>query len=113
MLRKAAVSCLRQLAQREAREICEHALTLISDSNENNANDNLAMTESGLPGLLFRLLDIETDKQLIKDVHDTLTSMLQMLAGDNLTQWLSLCRTVLTVTTGWYLFCCCTRIFFF
>lgn len=75
-------------------------MTLINENNENGAEDNLSMTESGLPGVLFRLLDTETDKQLIKDVHDTLTSMLQMLAGDNLTQWLSLCRSVLTVTTG-------------
>lgn len=100
MLRKAAVSCLRQLAQREAREICEHALTLMSENNENAIDDFLALTESGLPGLLFKLLDVETDKQLIKDVHDTLTSMLQMLAADNLTQWLSLCRSVLTITSG-------------
>ncbi|XP_065200390.1 HEAT repeat-containing protein 5B isoform X2 [Planococcus citri] len=99
LLRKAAVSCLRQLAQREAREICEHALTLINENNENATDDYLAMTESGLPGLLFKLLDTETDKQLIKDVHDTLTSMLQMLAADNLTQWLSLCRSVLTITS--------------
>lgn len=60
----------------------------------------LKITESGLPGVLFKILDTETDSQLIKDVHDTLTSMLQMLAADNLSQWLSLCRTVLTVTSG-------------
>lgn len=60
------------------------------------------MTDSGLPGVLFRMLDTETDSQLIKDVHDTLTSMLQMLAADNLSQWLFLCRTVLTVTTGMF-----------
>lgn len=36
LLRKAAVSCLRQLAQREAREVCEHALTLINDGNKSD-----------------------------------------------------------------------------
>lgn len=46
------------------------------------------------------MLDTETDNRLIKDIHDTLTSMLQMMAADNLSQWLSLCKDVLTVATG-------------
>jgi hypothetical protein len=50
------------------------------------------------------MLDTETDSRLIKDIHDTLTSMLQMMAADNLSQWLSLCKDVLTVATGQYLF---------
>jgi hypothetical protein len=64
----------------------------------------LVITESGLPGVLFSMLDTETDSRLIKDIHDTLTSMLQMMAADNLSQWLSLCKDVLTVATGQYLF---------
>lgn len=40
MLRKAAVSCLRQLSQREAKEVCEHALTLANENRENN-NDGI------------------------------------------------------------------------
>jgi hypothetical protein len=36
LLRKAAISCLRQLAQREAKEVCEHAMTLASESRDNN-----------------------------------------------------------------------------
>lgn len=60
----------------------------------------LMITESGLPGVLFSMLDTETDNRLIKDIHDTLTSMLQMMAADNLSQWLSLCKDVLTVATG-------------
>lgn len=60
----------------------------------------LVITESGLPGVLFSMLDTETDNRLIKDIHDTLTSMLQMMAADNLSQWLSLCKDVLTVATG-------------
>lgn len=58
------------------------------------------MTESGLPGVLFNMLDTEMDKQLIKDIHDTLISMLQMLAVDNLTKWINLCKSVLTVSSG-------------
>ncbi|XP_023717362.1 HEAT repeat-containing protein 5B isoform X2 [Cryptotermes secundus] len=99
LLRKAAISCLRQLAQREAKEVCEHAMTLASESRDTNIVEGLVITESGLPGVLFSMLDTETDSRLIKDIHDTLTSMLQMMAADNLSQWLSLCKDVLTVAT--------------
>lgn len=93
-LRKAAVACLRQLAQREAKEVCEHALTLTTEDAS-----GIVITDTGLPGLLFGMLDTETDDEMIKNIHDTLNSMLQMLASDNLTQWLALCKNVLTVAT--------------
>ncbi|XP_043289102.1 HEAT repeat-containing protein 5B isoform X2 [Venturia canescens] len=99
LLRKAAISCLRQLAQREAKEVCEHAMTLANESRDTNVVEGLTITETGLPGVLFSMLDTETDSRLIKDIHDTLTSMLQMLAADNLSQWLSLCKDVLTVAS--------------
>ncbi|XP_049845033.1 HEAT repeat-containing protein 5B isoform X1 [Schistocerca gregaria] len=99
LLRKAAVSCLRQLAQREAKEVCEHAMTLANENRETNVVEGLVITESGLPGVLFSMLDAETDGHLIKDIHDSLTSMLQVMAAENLSQWLSLCKDVLTVAT--------------
>jgi HEAT repeat-containing protein 5 len=34
LLRKAAVSCLRQLAQREAKEVCEYAVQLASPNDD-------------------------------------------------------------------------------
>lgn len=92
MLRKAAVSCLRQLTQREAKEVCDHAMTLV---NENV----ISISDSGLPGVLFGMLDTESDAEMIKNIHDTVTSMLQRLASENLSQWLSLCKNVLTVAT--------------
>ena len=76
----------------------------------------LVITESGLPGVLFSMLDTETDNRLIKDIHDTLTSMLQMMAADNLSQWLSLCKDVLTVATGqdlWQILLCVQHARFF
>ncbi|XP_031777136.1 HEAT repeat-containing protein 5B isoform X2 [Nasonia vitripennis] len=99
LLRKAAISCLRQLAQREAKEVCEHAMTLANESRDTNVVEGLVITETGLPGVLFSMLDTETDSQLIKEIHDTLTSMLQILAANNLSPWLSLCKDVLTVAT--------------
>lgn len=100
LLRKAAISCLRQLAQREAKEVCEHAMTLANESRDTNVVEGLVITETGLPGVLFSMLDTETDSKLIKYIHDTLTSMLQILAADNLSQWLSLCKDVLTIASG-------------
>nr|XP_055377450.1 HEAT repeat-containing protein 5B isoform X2 [Condylostylus longicornis] len=93
MLRKSAVSCLRQLAQREAKEICEHALSIPTEECS-----DLSLTDFGLPGILFSMLDTETDNEMIKNIHDTLTSMLQMLASENLTHWLGMCKNVLTIT---------------
>lgn len=93
MLRKAAVSCLRQLTTREAKEVCEHAMNLVSD------DDGFALSDYGLPGVLFGMLDTESDNVMIKNIHDTITSMLQILAADNLSQWLSMCKNVLTVAS--------------
>ncbi|XP_050519241.1 HEAT repeat-containing protein 5B isoform X2 [Diabrotica virgifera virgifera] len=99
LLRKAAISCLRQLVQREAKEVCEHALNLANESRDNNKVEGLLITESGLPGVFFSMLDTETDLALIKDIHDTIISMLQVLAASNLSQWLGLCKDVLTIST--------------
>lgn len=88
------MSCLRQLSQREARQVCAHALA----DTEGDAVPRIP--DSGLPGVLFAMLDTETDKKLEKEIHDTLTSMLQVLAADNLSQWLRLCKDVLTVSSG-------------
>lgn len=93
MLRKAAVSCLRQLTTREAKEVCEHAVNCFSDDS------GLLVAEYGLMGVLFGMLDSEKDYEMNKNIHDTITSMLQMLAADNLSQWLSMCKNVLTVAT--------------
>ena len=43
LLRRASVACLRQLSQREAREVSEYAMTLASDSKDNK---NVGTTEN-------------------------------------------------------------------
>jgi hypothetical protein len=58
------------------------------------------MTETGLPGLLIMMLDVETDPALVKDVKECLLSMLLALGEQNLQFWLRLCKEVLTVATG-------------
>uniref|UniRef100_A0A8C7HZP2 HEAT repeat-containing protein 5A n=1 Tax=Oncorhynchus kisutch TaxID=8019 RepID=A0A8C7HZP2_ONCKI len=89
LLRRAAVACLRQLAQREAAEVCEYAMSLARNK------DNLNITETGLEGVLFGMLDRETDRKLCHDIHDTLGHMLSSLAVDKLSHWLKLCKDVL------------------
>uniref|UniRef100_A0A8D3ADR5 HEAT repeat-containing protein 5A n=1 Tax=Scophthalmus maximus TaxID=52904 RepID=A0A8D3ADR5_SCOMX len=94
LLRRAAVACLRQLAQREAAEVCEYAMSLAK-----RAGDDLNITETGLEGVLFGMLDRETDRKLCSDIHDTLGHMLSSLAVEKLSHWLKLCKDVLAATT--------------
>uniref|UniRef100_A0A8B9L056 HEAT repeat-containing protein 5B n=1 Tax=Astyanax mexicanus TaxID=7994 RepID=A0A8B9L056_ASTMX len=93
LLRRAAVACLRQLAQREAAEVCAYAMSLAK-----KAGDNLNITETGLEGVLFGMLDRETDRKLCSDIHDTLGHMLSSLAVEKLSHWLKLCKDVLAAS---------------
>lgn len=54
LLRKAAVACLRQLTQREAKEVCEHALTLANENRDRENNTVEGKTrENPISPLLF------------------------------------------------------------
>ncbi|KAJ8412774.1 hypothetical protein AAFF_G00117250 [Aldrovandia affinis] len=98
LLRRAAVACLRQLAQREAAEVCEYAMSLAKRAGE-STSINLNITETGLEGVLFGMLDRETDRKLCSDIHDTLGHMLSSLAVEKLSHWLKLCKDVLAAST--------------
>ncbi|KAM3862626.1 HEAT repeat-containing protein 5B [Diretmus argenteus] len=100
LLRRAAVACLRQLAQREAAEVCEYAMSLARRAGDSKDNTiKLNITETGLEGVLFGMLDRETDRKLCSDIHDTLGHMLSSLAVEKLSHWLKLCKDVLAATT--------------
>ncbi|CAJ1067697.1 HEAT repeat-containing protein 5B isoform X2 [Xyrichtys novacula] len=100
LLRRAAVACLRQLAQREAAEVCEYAMSLAKRAGDSkDTTINLNITETGLEGVLFGMLDRETDRKLCSDIHDTLGHMLSSLAVEKLSHWLKLCKDVLAATT--------------
>ncbi|XP_075933540.1 HEAT repeat-containing protein 5B isoform X1 [Anarhichas minor] len=99
LLRRAAVACLRQLAQREAAEVCEYAMSLAKRPGDNTTIKHLNITETGLEGVLFGMLDRETDRKLCSDIHDTLGHMLSSLAVEKLSHWLKLCKDVLAATT--------------
>ena len=76
----------------------EHALTLAGESRE--TRERLGLTETGLEGALFAMLDQENDRKMMSDVQDTLISMLQALAAENLRRWLTLIKDVLQASTG-------------
>ncbi|XP_027013804.1 HEAT repeat-containing protein 5B isoform X1 [Tachysurus fulvidraco] len=101
LLRRAAVACLRQLVQREAAEVCEYAMSLAKKAGDNKDSTtiNLNISETGLEGVLFGMLDRETDRKLCSDIHDTLGHMLSSLAVGKLSHWLKLCKDVLAATT--------------
>uniref|UniRef100_A0A8C3IKV0 HEAT repeat-containing protein 5B n=1 Tax=Chrysemys picta bellii TaxID=8478 RepID=A0A8C3IKV0_CHRPI len=98
LLRRAAVACLRQLAQREAAEVCEYAMSLAKNAGDKENSVNI--TETGLEGVLFGMLDRETDRKLCSDIHDTLGHMLSSLAVEKLSHWLMLCKDVLAASSG-------------
>ncbi|ERE72581.1 HEAT repeat-containing protein 5A [Cricetulus griseus] len=96
LLRRAVLACLRQLVQREAAEVSEHAVLLARDSRDLAADTNIR--EVGLEGALLALLDKETDKSLCQDIRETLHHMLTSMAVEKLSLWLKLCKDVLAAS---------------
>uniref|UniRef100_H2Z3V1 HEAT repeat-containing protein 5B n=1 Tax=Ciona savignyi TaxID=51511 RepID=H2Z3V1_CIOSA len=97
VLRRASVSCLRQLAQKEALEVCQLASS--DPKLEDHSKKGVVITDSGLEGALFSLLDREMNSQLSSDIRDTINHILQDLALNHLTFWLTLCKSVLAASS--------------
>uniref|UniRef100_A0A8C2D696 HEAT repeat-containing protein 5A n=1 Tax=Cyprinus carpio TaxID=7962 RepID=A0A8C2D696_CYPCA len=91
-LRCAVVACLRQLAQREAVEVSEHAVALVKEL------PHVTIKEVGLEGALFSLLDRESDPRLCRDIQETLVHMMSLAAESKLAHWLKLCKDVLSAS---------------
>uniref|UniRef100_A0A0R3S5B1 HEAT repeat-containing protein 5B n=1 Tax=Elaeophora elaphi TaxID=1147741 RepID=A0A0R3S5B1_9BILA len=103
ILRKVSVCCLRQLVQREAKEVREHAQTLVPQGIMNNMGRNnmkSGLPETGLEGALLAMLDVETDVKLKQDIKETLISLVQAASRDFLSYWLSLCKDILASSVG-------------
>uniref|UniRef100_A0A3B4G4Y2 HEAT repeat-containing protein 5A n=1 Tax=Pundamilia nyererei TaxID=303518 RepID=A0A3B4G4Y2_9CICH len=100
-LRRAVVACLRQLVQREALEVSEHAIALVKElPRRDNTQIDVTIKEVGLEGALFILLDQESDFSLRKDIQETLVHMMAASAtSSKLAHWLKLCKDVLSATT--------------
>uniref|UniRef100_A0A674A2M0 HEAT repeat-containing protein 5A n=1 Tax=Salmo trutta TaxID=8032 RepID=A0A674A2M0_SALTR len=91
-LRRAVVACLRQLAQKEALEVSEHAVALVKELPPEMC------LEVGLEGALFSLLDRESDPRLCQDIQETLVHMMSSIATGKLAHWLKLCKDVLSAS---------------
>ncbi|XP_057344489.1 HEAT repeat-containing protein 5A isoform X1 [Manis pentadactyla] len=98
LLRRAVLACLRQLVQREAAEVSEHAVMLAQDSSREELISDANIREVGLEGALLTLLDKETDQRLCHDIKETLNHMLTSMAVDKLSFWLKLCKDVLAAS---------------
>ncbi|KAM7403791.1 hypothetical protein PAMA_004293 [Pampus argenteus] len=100
-LRRAVVACLRQLVQREALEVSEHAVTLVKElPRRDNTQLDITIKEVGLEGALFTLLDRESDSSLRRDIQETLVHMMTSSAtSGKLGHWLKLCKDVLSAST--------------
>ncbi|XP_077179159.1 HEAT repeat-containing protein 5A isoform X2 [Paroedura picta] len=98
LLRRAVLACLRQLVQREAAEVSEHAVSLAKDNRE-DFNPDINIREVGLEGALLILLDKELDPKLCQDIRETLIHMLTTMAVKRLSFWLKLCKDVLAAST--------------
>ncbi|XP_056332537.1 HEAT repeat-containing protein 5A [Danio aesculapii] len=98
-LRRAVVACLRQLAQREAVEVSEHAVALVKElPRRDNTQLDVTIKEVGLEGALFSLLDRESDPRLCRDIQETLVHMMSSAAESKLAHWLKLCKDVLSAS---------------
>ena len=96
LLRRGSVGCLRQLAHREAEDICKQGMKVIEENEE--IKKRMFIAGKGIEGLLFSLLDAEVEPGLQKHIRETLVSLLQTLAVDNVGHWLGLCKQVLLAT---------------
>ncbi|XP_046321272.1 HEAT repeat-containing protein 5A isoform X7 [Marmota monax] len=105
LLRRAVLACLRQLVQREASEVSEHAVMLAKDSREKLTPD-ANIGEMGLEGALLALLDKETDQRLCHDIRETLNHMLTSMAVEKLSLWLKLCKEVLAASADFATITC-------
>ncbi|XP_016354004.1 HEAT repeat-containing protein 5A isoform X2 [Sinocyclocheilus anshuiensis] len=100
-LRRAVVACLRQLAQREAVEVSEHAVALVKELPcRDNTQLDVTIKEVGLEGALFSLLDRESDPRLCRDIQETLVHMMSLAAESSLAHWLKLCKDVLSASAA-------------
>ncbi|TNN08810.1 HEAT repeat-containing protein isoform 2 [Schistosoma japonicum] len=120
VLRRAALSCLRQLSQKEALDLygCMtqvdspekalspvHSSSLFSTVSNKSAVSNSSLSKSmivpttKLETQLFSLLDVEMDYQLRRDIEDTLIGMLHATGTSQLFHWFELLKEVLQVST--------------
>lgn len=93
LLRRVSISCLRQLCQKESVKVCQVAKQYVQATKP--AGLVCLIGERGLEFLLFKMLDIETNLHLIRDLHDIINSLLcTSLSESTLKDWLEVCKDI-------------------
>ncbi|CAD5225791.1 unnamed protein product [Bursaphelenchus okinawaensis] len=96
ILRKAAINCLKQLLQREAKEVRERAQSLIpAGIIDQSKLKDCPLPDSGLEGALFDLLDIESDPEQRDNIMECVLFLVQHSASEMLQFWLQMCKDIL------------------
>uniref|UniRef100_A0A8C5FGF9 HEAT repeat containing 5A n=1 Tax=Gadus morhua TaxID=8049 RepID=A0A8C5FGF9_GADMO len=93
-VRGSVLSCVRQLAQRGALQVAQHAVGLVKELHQ------LTLKEVGLEGALFLLLDQEQEEVIRRDVQETLVHLLVSgVQRGRLLHWIKLCKDVLSASS--------------
>lgn len=99
LLRKVAVACIRQLCQKDSIQVCQIAKAYVLEAKPMGLL--YLIGDKGLESLLFKILDIESNPHLIRDIHDILISLLcTSLHERTLKHWLSLCNDIAISAEG-------------
>ena len=104
LVRKVAVSCMRQLCQKDSVEVCELARRFVDETKPIGLL--CLINERGLECLVFKMIDIETNPCVIRDLHDILNSVLSSSLNEaTLRNWLFLCKDIAISSDGTTFFC--------
>ena len=97
-LLRSATSCLHQLAQLDAQEVCDCVAYWAESSSKESypEGEERINWDHGLPATLFALLDRESDPIFCNNAHKIVTSCVQFLVPEHLSSWITLCRETLT-----------------
>ncbi|XP_030212239.1 HEAT repeat-containing protein 5A [Gadus morhua] len=100
-VRGSVLSCVRQLAQRGALQVAQHAVGLVKELHRRDHSQlELTLKEVGLEGALFLLLDQEQEEVIRRDVQETLVHLLVSgVQRGRLLHWIKLCKDVLSASS--------------
>ncbi|CAB3397442.1 unnamed protein product [Caenorhabditis bovis] len=98
VIRQQAVCCLRQLVQRESKEVRNHAQELVPQAVVETNRKKFPLPDSGLEGALFAMLDLEVKQDLRNHIEETIISLVQGTSGELLNNWLTLCKDILATS---------------